>query len=101
MKRALAGILVVASTLSLRSGQAKGQQKPFPTTEQQITTAVMALPEIFRADATVMGWKTQGGKLEVLRQGHNGMNCLAQFAVEKRFHISCYHEGLEPFMLRG
>jgi hypothetical protein len=39
--------------------------------------------------------------LEVLRQGTNGMNCLAQFAIEENFHISCYHEGMEPFMLRG
>ena len=29
------------------------------------------------------------------------MICLAQFAVEKKFHVSCYHEGMEPFMLRG
>src|SRR5438128_2744036 len=94
MKRVLAGMLIAAST-------AGAQQKALPTVEQQIATAVMALPESFRADSTVMGWKTQGGKLEVLRKGNNGMNCLAQFAVEKRFHISCYHEGLEPFMLRG
>ena len=94
MKKVLAGIMLLAST-------AAAQQKELPTVEQQIATAVMALPEPFRADATVMGWRTQGGKLEVLRKGNNGMNCLAQFAVERRFHISCYHEGLEPFMLRG
>src|SRR6185503_1800272 len=80
---------------------AGAQQKPIPTADQQIAAAVMALPESFRADATVMGWTKQGGKLEVLRQGRNGMNCLAQFAVQKTFHVSCYHEGLEPFMLRG
>src|SRR5436190_18919378 len=94
MKKVLAGMLLLATA-------AEAQQKELPTVEQQIATSVMALPESFRADATVMGWKTQGGKLEVLRPGTNGMNCLAQFAVEKRFHISCYHEGLEPFMLRG
>jgi hypothetical protein len=93
MKRILTGMLLLASPLAA--------QKQFPTVEQQIATAVMALPDNFRADATVMGWKTAGGKLEVLRQGTNGMNCLAQFAVEPRFHISCYHEGLEPFMVRG
>jgi hypothetical protein len=85
----------------LVTSAAGAQQKQLPSIEQQVATAVMALPEPFRADATVMGWKTQGGKLEVIRKGSNGMNCLAQFAVEKRFHISCYHEGLEPFMLRG
>lgn len=94
MKRVFIGLLLAAST-------ANAQQKAFPTVEQQIATAVMAMPEVFRADATVMGWKTADGKLEVLRKGTNGMNCLAQFAVEPRFHVSCYHEGLEPFMGRG
>jgi hypothetical protein len=93
MKRVIAGLLVLASPLAA--------QKTFPTVDQQIATAVLALPENMRANATVMGWKTAGGKLEVLRHGTNGMNCLAQFAVERIFHVSCYHEGMEPFMLRG
>ena len=76
-------------------------QRALPTVDQQIATAVLALPEIMRANATVMGWKTAGGKLEVLRQGTNGMICLAQFAVEEAFHVSCYHEGMDPFMARG
>ena len=92
---------VIAGALMLTAAAAGAQQKPFPTVDQQIATAVLALPEGMRANATVMGWKAQGGKLEVLRQGTNGMNCLAQFAVEESFHISCYHEGMEPFMLRG
>ena len=75
-------------------------QRALPTVDQQIATAVMALPESMRANATVMGWKTPG-RMEVLRQGTNGMNCLAQFAVEASFHVSCYHEGMEPFMGRG
>jgi hypothetical protein len=94
MRAVIAGLLVVASS-------AAAQQKLFPTVDQQIATAVLAMPEPFRADATVMGWKSPSGKLEVLRQGKNGMICLAQFAIEPRFHVSCYHEGLEPFMLRG
>jgi hypothetical protein len=80
---------------------AGAQTKTFPTVEQQVATAVMAMPDAMRANATVMGWKTPTGKLEVLRQGNNGMNCLAQFAIEESFHVSCYHEGMEPFMLRG
>jgi hypothetical protein len=95
MKRVTAALLVLAAPT------VAAQQKPLPTVAQQIATAVLALPENFRANATVMGWKTPGGKLEVLRPGTNGMNCLAQFAVEENFHISCYHEGMEPFMLRG
>jgi hypothetical protein len=101
MKAVIPGLLMLASVLgpSLSAGQAA--QKPFPTPEQQIAVAVMALPPNMQAGATVMGWKTKGGKMEVLRQGTNGMICLAQFAVEPRFHVSCYHEGIEPFMLRG
>ena len=95
MKRVIAGALMLAAA------SAGAQQKPLPTVEQQIAIAVLALPQTMQAGATVMGWKTPGGKMEVLRQGTNGMNCLAQFAVEENFHVSCYHEGMEPFMLRG
>ena len=94
MKRLFAAMLVLAST-------AGAQATVFPTVDQQIAAAVMAMPEGLRANATVMGWKTPGGKMEILRQGTNGMNCLAQFATQKAFHVSCYHEGMEPFMLRG
>ena len=95
MKGLIAGGLMLAVT------SAGAQQKTLPTVEQQIAVAVLALPQNMQAGATVMGWRTPGGKMEVLRQGTNGMNCLAQFAVEERFHVSCYHEGMEPFMLRG
>ena len=97
--RSLATLRRTVSLLVLASPAAA--QKAVPTVDQQIATSVLALPEGLRAGATVMGWKTAGGKLEVLRPGTNGMNCLAQFAVEKNFHVSCYHEGMEPFMLRG
>ena len=91
-------LFLLAGTMAASAG---AQQKVFPTVDQQVAVAVMALPAQLQASATVMGWKAPGSKLEVLRQGTNGMNCLAQFAVEESFHISCYHEGLEPFMLRG
>ncbi len=96
MKRVIAGVMMLVV-----AGTAGAQQKALPTVEQQIALAVLALPPAMQAGATVMGWKTPGGKMEVLRQGTNGMNCLAQFAVEENFHVSCYHEGMEPFMLRG
>lgn len=94
-------VTIALAGMALSPAAGIAQAKPFPTVDQQITTAVMALPDNMRGAATVMGWKTAGGKLEVLRQGTNGMNCLAQFAVEKNFHVSCYHDGMEPFMLRG
>jgi hypothetical protein len=94
MKAVIPGLLMLAAV-------AGAQQRPFPTPEQQIAVAVMALPPAMQAGASVMGWRTKGAKMEVLRQGTNGMICLAQFAVEPRFHVSCYHEGMEPFMGRG
>lgn len=94
MKRIAMVLAVVASAT------AGAQQKALPTVDQQIAAAVQALPANMRANATVMGFKTPG-KMEVIKQGTNGMNCLAQFVVEARFHVSCYHEGMEPFMGRG
>ncbi|HET9425164.1 MAG TPA: hypothetical protein VFO55_07330 [Gemmatimonadaceae bacterium] len=91
-------LLLIAATIAVATPALA--QKALPTVEQQIATAVLALPDNMRANATVMGWKT-ADRLEVLRQGTNGMNCLAQFAVEESFHVSCYHEGMEPFMGRG
>jgi len=53
-----------------------------------------------RDSATVLGYRTRD-KLEVLRQGTNGMTCIAIFALETDFHVACYQSTLEPFMARG
>ena len=37
----------------------------------------------------------------MLREGKNGMTCLALFVIRDDFHVACYHKGLEPFMARG
>ena len=71
-----------------------------PTVAQQIAGAVLALPEKMRDSAGVLGYKT-AGKLESLRAARNGMLCLADDPAEKGFHVSCYHESMEPFMARG
>ncbi|MBX9928653.1 MAG: hypothetical protein K2X99_07030, partial [Gemmatimonadaceae bacterium] len=39
--------------------------------------------------------------LVVLREGTNGMHCLALYVTRPDFHVACYHKGLEPFMARG
>jgi len=81
--------------------QAQAQaQRSLPTPDQQIAAAVLALPAPMQAGATVMGYRS-ADKLETLREGKNGMTCLALFAVEKNFHVACYHDGMEPFMARG
>jgi hypothetical protein len=85
---AIAAAPAIASTQSL------------PPADEQIAAAVLPLPEQMRAGATVMGYKT-AGKLEVLRPGTNGMNCLALYVTRPDFHVACYHSGLEAFMARG
>jgi hypothetical protein len=70
-----------------------------PPKEEQIAAAVLPLPEQLRAGARVIGYDA-GGKFVTLREG-KGMVCLAQYPREPQFHVSCYHESLEPFMARG
>ncbi len=68
---------------------------------QQITAAVAAAPAEFRDGATVLGYD-EGKKLVTLREGKGDMVCLADDPDDvQRFHVACYHKGLEPFMARG
>ena len=87
--------VLVLSTL----GQAALAQAPIPPKDEQITLAVLPLPENLRASARVIGYDPSGKFVE-LRAG-SGMVCLAQYPKEKGFHVSCYHESMEPFMARG
>jgi hypothetical protein len=75
-------------------------QSALPPEAQQVAAAVLPLPADLRAGATVMGYR-EAGKLVVLRQGTNGMNCLALYVIRQDFHVACYHQGLEAFMARG
>lgn len=71
-----------------------------PPEAQQIAAAVQPLPKELRDGAAVLGYRT-AGKLELLREGKNGMRCLALYVVRPDFHVACYYDGLEPFMSRG
>lgn len=90
--RALLVLAVAAAPLAAQS--------PVPPAAQQIAAAVLPLPADLRDGATVMGYK-EAGKLVVLREGKNGMHCLALYVTRPDFHVACYHKGLEPFMARG
>ena len=94
MHRQLLTVAVLATF-----AQAAVAQTP-PPVNQQIAAAVLALPEAMRDDAGVMGYKV-AGKLELLRPSKNGMLCLADDPVEEKFHVSCYHDSMDPFMARG
>jgi hypothetical protein len=68
--------------------------------EKQVAAAVLALPDNLQPAAAVMGYSAER-KLVLLRKGTNGMICLADDPAAPSFHVACYHESMEPFMLRG
>ena len=71
-----------------------------PTDRQQIDLAVQAAPEALRSSATVLGYD-EDGSLTELREGAGDLICVADEPGNDRFHASCYHDSLEPFMKRG
>lgn len=74
-------------------------QKPI-SAAQQIALAVLPLPKVFRADATVLGYDARG-KLVTLRRGTGAMVCLMSDPKQATFDPACYQNSLEPFMARG
>ncbi|MCG2419795.1 hypothetical protein K8089_12255 [Aequorivita sp. F47161] len=66
----------------------------------QIQTAVLAAPEMYRDNATVLGY-SENGELITLRQGNNNMICLADDPNKEGISVACYGAELEPFMARG
>lgn len=87
---------VPAALMLLLPGVSPAQDK---APQRQIADAVRPLPDSLRAGAKILGYR--GGQLVTLREGENGMICLADDPREKGFHVSCYHRSLEPFMARG
>ena len=68
--------------------------------DEQIASSVLAAPQELRATATVLGYRSDG-QVEVLREGSNELNCLADNPADDSFSVACYHKDLEPFMARG
>jgi hypothetical protein len=89
--------IVSVSVISMSCHQAGAQQR---STEQQITAAVQALPQNMQEEATVKGYDPNGD-LVTIREGSNGLICLADDPSDDRYHVACYQESLEPFMARG
>lgn len=71
-----------------------------PAPETQIAAATKAAPAPMRDAATVLGYD-EDLSLTTLRDGDGTLVCLADDPREDQFHVSCYHEALEPFMKRG
>ena len=92
--------VVAFGGLTLASTQLSAQTVTYAPANRQIAAAVSPLPAPLRANATVLGYHPDG-KLVTLRKGANDMICLADDPAQDRFHVSCYHKSLEPFMARG
>ncbi|MGQ0640906.1 MAG: hypothetical protein ACT4P6_09100 [Gemmatimonadaceae bacterium] len=90
--------LAIAPLVSAAGAQTLAQTR-LPVSAQ-ITAAVLPLPAEMRAGATVFGYNG-ATTLSVLRKGTNGMTCLAPDPKRADFHVACYHDSMEPFMLRG
>ena len=71
-----------------------------PDLETQISQAVLALPEAYRAEATVMGYDNSS-ELSVIREGTNAMICLADDPNKDGFSVAGYQKGLDPYMARS
>lgn len=71
-----------------------------PSPEDQIAAAIQAGPEEQRADATVLGYNSEGELIE-LRKGTNQLVCLADNPNKDGFNAACYHSSLADFMARG
>jgi hypothetical protein len=94
-------MVALLSLTALPAGHLVGQEPPvIANAGQQIASAVSAAPEDRRQEATVLGYDGDGTLVE-LRNGSNELICLADNPKDDRFQVVCYHESLEPFMVRG
>ena len=66
----------------------------------QIQQAILALPEEFREESTVLGYKGNSD-LTIIRKGNNAMICMADNPEKEGFHVAGYHKDLEPYMEYG
>lgn len=92
-------LLLAAACASVVAAQ--GAAAPaIPPASEQLAAAVLPLPAPLRAGARVLGYDASKTLVE-LRAGANGMTCLADEPGDERFHVACYANSMEPFMLRG
>ncbi len=75
-------------------------QTTIPSAESQIKTALYACPEMYQEGAKVLGYN-QKEELVTLREGNNGIICIANSPKRNGVSVSCYSDKLEAFMARG
>jgi hypothetical protein len=81
------------------STAAEAQQSALPV-ELQAEYAVLPLPVDMREGAKVIVYGADGEPL-TLREGTNGLVCVADKPGDEDYSGVCYHESLEPFLERG
>src|SRR5919108_1306506 len=93
--------IACAGTAYAQAGSLLPTSAELASAELQIRAAVEALPAQFRANATVLGYRSGVSGLVQLRAGDGPFVCLADDPKDARFHVACYHRSLEPLMARG
>ncbi len=71
-----------------------------PNKDFQLKTATLAAPEHQRAEATILGFDSDGNII-TLKEGTNDFICLADDPGKDGFSVAAYHKSLVPFMDRG
>jgi hypothetical protein len=104
--RAMRFMLVIGAVPGVLCAQAPkqagaGAAADVPPPAQQISAAVLALPNEYREGAKVLGYRAGTKGFVTLREGTGPFTCLANDPAGKMFHVACYHQTLEPFMARG
>jgi hypothetical protein len=97
LSRVALSMMVFARALG---AQAPAAAATIPSADEQVTQAVLPLPNDLRESATILGYAADG-KFVTLRNGTGAMICLANNPQGPRFHVACYHKTMEPFMARG
>lgn len=90
---------LIATILLAIVSTAAGQKMDI-SEKKHINAALSAAPNEMQAEATVLGYNTDS-QLVQLRKGSNKLICIADKPGDDEFHVSCYHEDLDPFMKRG
>lgn len=97
----LFALLIAPAALAAQTAKPTPQAVQAPLTEsQQIASALLALPVEFRETARVLGYKSGAKSLVPLREGAGQFTCLATQPGQS-FHVACYQNSMEPFMVRG
>ena len=75
-------------------------QAQIPPAEEQVGGAILAAPQEFRSEVTVLGYGPSG-TFTKLKEGTGHLICLADDPNTEGFSVACYHEDLDPYMARG